>query len=129
MSVLSDAIESLSAALVFDDAPPIYSMLPERITPPAILLKPADPWISTQAHPMRIGEMTYELVVIPRPGINGAQETAAIDLVAQIVQAMTPATHPWVVETVSAPYDLAIGEAVYLAVRVTVSAQVRIATL
>ena len=122
---LSSSRDGLAAAL----APlgRVFATLPERFTPPAVLLKPADPFVTTEGQPAWIGEMHYEVILMPRGGSNPDQERAAFRMVEQALAALR--SHPHAVpETVTAPYDLQVGQSVYLAIRINVKTPTRLTT-
>jgi hypothetical protein len=106
----------------------VYDVLPERFTPPAVLLVPDEPWITTAGRPARIGDLHYTAILVVRPGANDAQEQAITSRVEQALDALEDPAHAWIVETVTAPYDLAVAGTVYLAVKLTVSLTARITT-
>lgn len=107
----------------------VFAVLPERITPPAVLLQPDDPWVTTgDGLPYRTGLVHYRVVLIVRPGVNDAQENAVTSMVEDALDALHESGSDWTVSAVVAPYDLAIGQATFLAARLTVTCPARLTT-
>lgn len=105
----------------------VFEVLPERFTPPAVLLKPADPLITTDGRPAGIGALHYEVVLMPRPGANPNQERVALGMAEDALEALRDHPHA-VAETVKAPYDLALPTGTFLAISVTVTLPTRLTT-
>lgn len=120
---LTETVESLATALA--PVGKVHAVLPERFTPPCVLLKPADPMVTTQGRPTGIGDLHYEVVLLPRRGTNPTWEAAAFALAEKALAALRAHPHA-VAETVSAPYDLQVGQAVHLAIRITVTTPTRL---
>ncbi len=127
---MSGAIAAARASLAAAMAPvgQVCDVLPDRITPPVVLLVPNDPWITTDDRPSRVADVHYTVVLIPRSGVNDAQENALTDLLEAALDAVEDAAHSWRLENVTAPYDLTVNGATYLAVKLTVTLTARITT-
>lgn len=107
----------------------VFGQMPARFTPPAVLLQPDDPWVTVEdLTPFRSGDVHYRVVIIARHGDNPAQDNTITTLAEQALDAIHDSAHQWTVTQVVAPYDLAIGEALFLAVRLHVVRKSRITT-
>ena len=124
---LAAARAALAAALT-PKVGAVYTTLPSRFTPPAVLLEPDDPYITTAGRPFRYGDLHQQVTVIVRPGDNVAQLRALESVVENALDAIHAAGNDWTVQSVSAPFDLQVGQAVYLAARLAVTLPTRITT-
>lgn len=107
----------------------VFGQMPARFTPPVVLLQPDDPWLTVEDDtPFRMGDVHYRVVIIVRPGDNPAQDNAITALAEQAVDAIHDSAHEWTLTQLVAPYDLQLGEAVFLAVRLHVTRKSRITT-
>lgn len=107
----------------------VFGQMPARFTPPAVLLQPDDPWITVEpGTPYRAGDVRYRVVIIVRPGDNIAQDNTVTKLVEDALDALHDSGNDWLVRQVVAPYDLQIGEALFLAARLHVERTTRLTT-
>ncbi|WP_372593564.1 hypothetical protein [Actinotalea sp.] len=122
---LSATRDALAAALA--GLGTVHAVMPSRLTPPAVVLEQADPWVTTADQPNRFGLMRYQVTLTVRPGANPDQEQALTDMVEDALDALA-GPHDWTVQQVSAPLNLQVGEAVYLAARLDVTAPTYLTT-
>jgi hypothetical protein len=122
---LTATVAGLAAALA--PVGKVHAALPERFTPPCVLLKPADPMVTTEGHPAGIGDLHYDVVLMPRRGTNPTWEAAAFAMAEEALAALRAHPHA-VAESVSAPYDLQVGQNVHLAIRINVKTPTRLTT-
>lgn len=110
------------AAALDGAAGTVLEKMPDRITPPAVLLKPADPWITKPDDvPYRLGLVHYELTVIVPTGTATSEDDALTAATQAVLQAVVESPGDWALGQVSAPIDLGLSGVVYPAVKITVS--------
>ena len=115
----------LMAALGTIPGATVHPRLPDRFTPPAIVLTPADPWLDTTADglPWQAATFRFNVRVVAGIGTTEATQDRLDDTLADVLAAVYATTAEWSVETVSAPGTLVTdGGQQYAYADVTVSA-------
>ncbi|GAA4627272.1 hypothetical protein [Cellulomonas oligotrophica] len=97
----------------------VHDVLPERFTPPALLLQPDDPWITTEGRPTGIGDVAFDVVLIAGRATSTVQVEELEALLEQAIDALAAPEHDWVLGATSAPFDLQLAAGTFLAVRVS----------
>lgn len=113
---LTDALSAIEGASV-------HRGLPDRVSPPALVLEPADPWIDTTSEPTpNTAAFRFTVRVIAGVGTASGAESALDVLLASTITALVDAPSQWSIETVSAPGVVTIGGAGFLSADIVVSA-------
>lgn len=119
---------NLVAALVdvFADVS-VHPGVPDRFNAPALVVEPADPWITAPdaGLPANAGMFRFNVRVIAEQGTPSGAEGALDDLLAATIAALVASDAEWSIETVSAPGVVTIAEAPYLSADIVVSAPFR----
>lgn len=103
----AEARENLVTALKAQPAPvvvPVYPRQPSRVTPPCVVVTPADPWIDTEDLPY--GQAMYRFtaqVLVPNGQVQEVVSEQLDGLVASVVRAALSAPGEWQLDNVSAP--------------------------
>ncbi|MFD6091316.1 hypothetical protein ACFWGN_04250 [Oerskovia sp. NPDC060338] len=114
---------NLAAALGDIEGASVHPGLPDRFTPPALVVEPADPWIdTTNESTPNTAAFRFKVRVIAGVGTPAGAESALDILLAATITALLDSPSQWSVETVSAPGVVTIGEAGFLSADITVSA-------
>lgn len=87
---------------------------------PAVLLSPADPYI-TMGTTFALASFRYEALCVAPAGKTSAVVDNLETMVAYVLGAVYAAGNAWVVDTVGAPYEESFKQGVLPAVRVTVT--------
>lgn len=130
MSALDDTIAELSAALTGVTATatdgtaynvPVYTYMPETVTPPFLVIGPDEPWLDYDG-PTSRGEMVEHLVAIP------VAAAAANEVAAAQIREMTAGALPrlidldgYAIERVDQPGRFASNGQAYLATVIRLS--------
>lgn len=106
----------------------VYGHLPERVTPPVVLLEPSDPYVTDEPEQVPAGcfQVAYDLLVTG-PTARAEKQTRDLDeLIQQVLAALDAPGSQWGVSTVAQPFVLTVGSASYLATRITVTTITRL---
>lgn len=103
----AEARGNLAAALKAQPAPvsiTVHTRQPSRITPPCVVLLPADPWIDTQGLPYGSAMFRFTAQVLVPVGQSLEAVADLLDgLVASVIGAALSAPGEWQLDNVSAP--------------------------
>lgn len=101
---------------------PVYLRQPSRVTPPCVILAPADPWIDTQGLPYGSAWYRYTgRAIVP----NGTLEAIADDLdelVGSVIAVALSAPGEWHLDNVSAPDIVILNDQPYQFADIALSA-------
>lgn len=107
MTTPAEARQNLAAALKAQPAPvsvEVHRRQPSRVTPPCVILKPADPWIDTQGLPYGAAMYRFTAQVLVPNGQSLETVADQLDaLVASVIGAALSAPGEWQLDDVSAP--------------------------
>ena len=105
----------------------VRDILPERFTPPAMLLVPADPFLAPSTRTsFGIAEARWDVLLIVGHGTSPTQAVGIESLVEQALDAIYAVGNDWMLGACSAPFELSTTVGTFLAVRVTVTRPARI---
>lgn len=114
---------NLTAALGDIEGASVHPGLPDRVTPPALVVEPADPWIDTTGEPTPdTGMFRFKVRVVAGVGTASGAEADLDDLLADTLAALLTSPSRWSVETVSAPGVVTVAESPFLSADIVVSA-------
>lgn len=117
---LADLRADLLAVLNSTDLP-AYDHLPERITPPILLVEPDDPYLTDgDGVPFGMRQVAYQVYVIGRRGTSATQTTELDKHIVTTLGALDDSEN-WDVGTVARPYALQLGDSAYLATTIAVT--------
>ncbi len=103
----------------------VHERTPDRWTPPALALVPADPWIVTTDEDMtwQSGEWRFVVQLVGRSGTPNAGSKSLEDHLADVLTALYASGSEWTVEQVAKPGVLPVGDnSTFPAVEITVAA-------
>lgn len=121
----AQARADLAAALADVPDVQVFDRLPDRWTPPALVLDPAEPWIVTTDPevPWRSGVFRFVVQVVGQHGTPEAGPSRVEDVLTDVLAALYASPSEWSVETVGKPGTLVVeGLGAFPCVEVTVSA-------
>ena len=101
----------------------VFGHLPERVSPPVVLVEPADPYLTDEPDEVPSGrfQVGYDLLVVGRNG-RSAEQTRQLDaLIQDVLDALDAPGSRWGAATVDRPFTLTVGSASYLSTRITVT--------
>jgi hypothetical protein len=98
----------------------VYDYVPERVTPPVVVIRPGSPYIAPGSVG-RVYDLNLELVVVAGFATN---ETATDDLDQLIQQTLSAIPQDAGVGSVAQPYILAVNGNDYLATTINVDLQI-----
>lgn len=122
----AEARADLAAALRTEDGVPVYERLPDRWTPPLVVLEPASPWITADDPeiPYGAGVVRFTVRIIGETGTPTEGASKVEDTLAHVLSRVFASPSEWGVENVDAPGTYVVNETVggFPAVELTVSA-------
>lgn len=108
---------------------PVLDVLPQTLTPPALLVEHGEPYLTTaDTLPAGVMVVHHQVLVLTGRGTNPAQVLGLEALVEQIVDAVCAPGHDWIVDQVTGPLVVTFADIGYLGARVSVSRPARIIT-
>lgn len=119
--------EDLAAAIAALDVDgrtvPVLGKMPDRFTPPAVILTPSSNWMdNTEGLPNGVWTVSYTARVISGYGTNVRQEAILTDLVTSIL-ARLAGSETWTADNVGQPFQVEVRDKVlYLAADITITA-------
>lgn len=103
----AEARRNLATALKAQPAPvsiTVHPRQPSRVTPPCVIVTPADPWIDTQDLPYGTAMFRFTAQVLVPTGQSLEAVADQLDgLVASVIRAALSAPGEWQLDNVSAP--------------------------
>lgn len=112
------ALRTELADALADVAARVYTFIPENVHAPAVLISPADPYVTTEGEPFGHYRAAYTLTVIGTPGTNEKTTAALDELIVAVIDAVAG---EFAVGSVAQPVAYQANNVLHLAADLTVS--------
>lgn len=118
-----EARTNLVAALGEIEDVDVFPGLPDRATPPFLVLEPDDPWLDATTQPTPgTASFRFKVRVLVGRGTAEGAEDALDKLLADTIAAVESSVSEWSIGTVSAPGLVTYADQAHLSADITVSA-------
>lgn len=115
---VGDGLESLGVHV-----DQVYPFVPEAIQAPAVVVQPADPYLSDEGQPFGFYLVRFTVSLVAEVATNQVVTEALDQMVYQTVVALADS---WAIDQVGEPYAFRANENMHLAADITISSSIRI---